>query len=396
MIMKRCFLILPLLVFACAKHPAPVAFPVPSGDCVAVSVSGFTKGAAPLVSLEELSRQGFSVSAWYNPEGETFDVPGGTAIKYVGNQRFKYVAPLWVGNKPLYWPLDGTLTFFCFAPFTESVVLEDPVTDAGIAARLPGYLVGSPLLKVTPATEAGSQVDFLCAPPVLDKSRKEMAGSVELDFSAHRMTQVQFSFNETGFVYPTGTVPEGDPVAVRVTSITIRNVIGAQYLYFTEHIPYVTGCAWSAAVSPDDPATQGAAFPLATYKISGGTAREIMSTPYFGASRVNIPLRNAANDNHLAVQTAMGRLFLLPQTLPAGAELEVQYSLVEQHGLPVTTEIVTAPLPLSSVSVWPEGKVVRYLITLDIPARGVSAITAQAYDWEDAGNTHNEELFPHD
>ena len=241
MIMKRCFLILPLLVFACAKNPAPVAFPVPSGDCVAVSVSGLTKGAAPLVSLEELSRQGFSVSAWYNPEGETFDVPGGTAIKYVGNQRFKYVAPLWVGNKPLYWPLDGTLTFFCFAPFTESVVLEDPVTDAGIAARLPGYLVGSPLLKVTPATEAGSQVDFLCAPPVLDKSRKEMAGSVELDFSAHRMTQVQFSFNETGFVYPTGTVPEGDPVAVRVTSITIRNVIGAQYLYFTENIPYVTG-----------------------------------------------------------------------------------------------------------------------------------------------------------
>lgn len=404
MSMKRSFLILPLLMFACAKHPAPAPSPVPSGDCVAASVSGFTKGAAPLVTLDELARQDFSVSAWYSPEGETFDIPGGTAVKYISNYRFSYAASIWQGvsrynssvtPKPVYWPLDGTLTFFCFAPYGSYATLADPVTDDDIQSRLPGYLVGSPLLCVTPPLSASDQVDFLCAPPLLDQSRKDAAGSIELDFSAHRLSQIRFSFNEIGFEYPAGTVPEGDPVAVRVTSIAVNNVVGSKYYYFTEEVPYVTGGAWSGAVSPSCPEFPDAELPRASYKITGAN-RELKSITHYNYKQVNVPQRNDANDNHLEVQTPSGYLLLLPQVLPADAQLEITYSLVEQHGLPVTTEIVTAPLPLSSVSAWPEGKVVRYLITLDIPARGVSALTAQVYGWDDSGNTHNEELMPHD
>ena len=87
---------------------------------------------------------------------------------------------------------------------------------------------------------------------------------------------------------------------------------------------------------------------------------------------------------------------LLPQKLPDGAQLEVCYALVEQHGLPVVTEIVTCDLPLTALDTWPEGKVVRYKITLNVPSRGVSDVVAQVYDWDDSGNDHNEELMPHD
>ena len=401
--------------------------PVASEEPIEFAVGGGTKGQAPITSLAALAEQDFSVSAWYSPQGETFDVPGGTAVKYITNHRFGYVTSDLAGEttfpnpwqgvaphasagmvnpNPVYWPLDGTLTFFSYAPYradaaletlpvpdTRDIVLEPAVTDAGILSRLPGYLIGSPLIRVTPAASVADQVDFLCAPPALD--RTSAGGSLPLDFSRHRMTRVEFGFNEVGFTYPTGSVPEGDEVAVRVTSISLKNVIGSRFFYFKESVPYQTDCGWSDDVSPAAPTTVGADFPLATYQISAD-ARELKSIAYYNANQVNVPERNVSNDNHTWLHTGRGLLFLLPQTLPADAKLEVRYSLVEQHGLPVVSEIVTCSLPTFSLAAWPEGKVVRYKLTLDIPARGVSNIVAQVYDWDDSGNSHNEELMPHD
>lgn len=411
-----------LLPFSCSKEPA-----APSGDPIEFSLDGpSTKGQTAITTLATLAAQDFSVSAWYSPKGTSFhDEDGADAIPYISNHRFGYIKVsgednsyanhAWQGvnrsgnnlsARPAYWPLDGSLSFFCYAPYradaaaatppdpdTRDIVLEPAVTDAGIISRLPDYLPGSPLIRVSPKLGAPDQVDFLAAPPLLDKRRTD--GAFPLDFSEHRMTRVEFSFNETGFVYPTGTVPEGEEVAVRVTSISLKNVIGSKYLYFTETQPYQTGCAWSGEVSPADPATVAAGFPRATYQITGAD-KELRTIAQFNARYVNVPERNAANDNHLAVQTDRGILFLLPQKLPDDAELEVVYALVEQHGLPVVSEIVTCSLPLTSLDTWPEGKVVRYKITLNVPSRGVSDVVSQVYDWDDSGNDHNEELMPHD
>ena len=411
-----------LLLFSCSKEPA-----APSGHPIEFSPdAGATKGQAAITTLATLAAQDFSVSAWYSPKGASFhDEDGSQAVAYISNHRFGYIKGsgednsyanhAWQGvnrngnnlsARPVYWPLDGTLSFFCYAPCRadaaaatppdpdgRDIVLEPAVTDAGIVSRLPDYLPGSPLIRVSPKLNAPDQVDFLAAPPLLDKRRTD--GAFPLDFSEHRMTRVEFLFNETGFVYPTGTVPEGEEVAVRVTSISLKNVIGSKYLYFTETQPYQTGCAWSGEVSPADPATAAAGFPRATYQITGA-AKELRTIAQYNARYVNVPERNAANDNHLALQTNLGLLFLLPQKLPDDAELEVVYALVEQHGLPVVSEIVTCSLPLTSLDTWPEGKVVRYKITLNVPSRGVSDVVAQVYDWDDSGNDHNEELMPHD
>ena len=243
---------LALGVVACAcgktltlEEPSVLAV---SDEPIAFAVDGQMTKGDPVTTLAALAAQQFSVSAWYSPDGQAFSAPGNTGYLAYKNHRFGYVTDdlagettfpnPWQGVKapegggvtkdPIYWPFSGTLSFFCYAPYRadaaletppvpdhRDIVLEDPVTDAGIVARLPGYLGDSPLIRVTPAASASAQADLLVAPPLLDKSRFYFAGQSQLDFSRHRMVQVEFWFNQKGFV------PYAEKVAVRVTGITL-------------------------------------------------------------------------------------------------------------------------------------------------------------------------------
>ena len=388
-----------MLLSACSKAPAgarrvPVASEVP----VAFAVDGpQTRSQAPLTTLAALAAQDFSVSAWYSPKGEIFD--GEHSVKYFANHRFGYIKGAseddsyanhaWQGvsRSPtnvlspnlVYWPLDGSLSFFCYAPYREGdadIVLEDPVTDAGVVARLPDYLPGSPLIRVTPAETAAGQADFLCAPPLLDRDRTDEGGAFPLDFSKHRMTQVEFGFNYEGTLDASPGVEE----SVRVLSITVKNVIGSRYMYYTQAAPAMTGSSWSLAVSPADPA-DGAAFPTADYTVRAAQG-ELKTYSAGGLPEVTDP----RSDNHEIVSTDKGRLFLLPQTLPADAMLEITYGIIEVHGVTKVLETITWGLAAGTPSGWPEGKRVRYLFTIDIPERGVVAASAEILDWKASGN----------
>jgi len=391
--------------------------PAASEEPIEFAVGGGTKGQAPITSLAALAEQDFSVSAWYSPQGETFDVPGGTAVKYITNHRFGYVTSDLAGEttfpnpwqgvaphasagmvnpNPVYWPLDGTLTFFSYAPYradaaletlpvpdTRDIVLEPAVTDAGIISRLPGYLIGSPLLRVTPAASVADQVDFLCAPPALD--RTSAGGSLPLDFSRHRMTQVEFWFAYKG---PLQSDPSQTQTfeQARVSSIEIQNVVGSKYMYFTETTPYLTGNTWSDTVSPADPANSTAELPKTTYLLKSTEGGELKTG--LDASLEDIENGGAyrfIND------TPAGHLYLLPQTLPAGARLVINYTILNLYAGTRVSEVVTWNLDAGTVTAWPEGKVVRYLITLDLPARGSVGVKTLVIPWEDSGNVHNEQ-----
>ena len=380
---------LALGVVACAcgktltlEEPSVLAV---SDEPIAFAVDGQMTKGDPVTTLAALAAQQFSVSAWYSPDGQAFSAPGNTGYLAYKNHRFGYVTDdlagqttfpnPWQGVKapegggvtkdPIYWPFSGTLSFFCYAPYRadaaletppvpdhRDIVLEDPVTDAGIVARLPGYLGDSPLIRVTPAASASAQADLLVAPPLLDKSRFYFAGQSQLDFSRHRMVQVEFWFNQKGFV------PYAEKVAVRVTGITLTNIIGSKYLYFTKNAQNETGCAWSDAVSPAAPANPGADFPLTNYGITAAAGELV---------EADLPERNGdTNDNHIASQTQKGVLFLLPQTLPAGAQAEVTYALVDGQGSPVVTGTKTYALVQPTLTAWPEGKRICYKLTLDL------------------------------
>ena len=396
-----------MLLSSCTKVPETGRrVPVASGEPIGFSISGqLSKGQAPITTLAALAQQDFSVSAWYSPEGEIFD--GEHSVKYFANHRFGYIKGAseddsyanhaWQGvsRSPtnvlspnlVYWPLDGSLSFFCYAPYREGdadIVLEDPVTDADVIARLPDYLPGSPLIRVTPAETAAGQADFLCAPPLLDRDRTDEAGQFSLDFSRHRMTQVEFGFNYTGTLVNDDVLNIHEQV--RVTSVEIQGVIGSRYFYFTKS-SLSADCDWSALVSPSDPS--GADFPKASYRIStaGGELKTGLDA--------NLPEQGSGT--YLIVRkedNLDGLFYLLPQTIPAGAKLVVSYNIVDDYAGVRGSEVITVPLcsdpptEYPTLSVWPEGKKVRYLVTLDIPNRGFVTMTAKYYDWEDSNNLH--------
>ena len=389
-----------LLAGACSKVPAGESrVPAASDEPVGFAVGGQTKGKTPLTTLPALAGQDFSVSAWYSPDGGSFQSQDVPTVKYFENHRFGYIKGateddsyanhVWQGVARsstnalspdlVYWPLDGTLSFFCYAPYRTGdadIVLEAPVTDDAVIARLPDYLPGSPLIRVTPAEAAADQADFLCAPPLLDRSRFDEAGAFPLDFSKHRMTQVEFGFNYEGTLDSSPGVEE----SVRVLSIAVKNIIGSRYMYYTQTAPAMTGSSWSMSVSPADPA-DGAAFPTADYTLQAAQG-ELKTYPAGGLPAVTEPRSN----NYEIVSTDKGRLFLLPQTLPADARLEISYGIIEVHGVTKVLETITWNLADGTLSSWPEGKRVRYLFTIDIPERGVVAASAEILDWKASGN----------
>ena len=405
--------VLLLAAVACTREPLDVAFvpggglPVASDVPVAFAVGGQpTKGQAPITSLAALAAQDFSVSAWYSPEGEIFD--GVHSVKYFANHRFGYVTSdlagettfpnAWQGvaphgtaglvnANPVYWPVDGTLSFFCYAPYREGdadIVLEDPVSDAGVAARLPDYLPGSPLIRVTPPETAASQFDFLASPALLDRSRYDEAGRFPLDFSRHRMTQVEFWFAYKGTLQNDPSQTQTFEQA-RVSSIEIRDVVGSKYCYFTEAPDRTLGCAWSENVSPADPADAGAELPKATYRLVSATGGELKTG--LDASLEDI---EEGGNYRFINDTPAGHLFLLPQKLPADAKLVVNYAILNLYAGTRVSEVVTLDLA-SGLTEWPEGKVVRYLLTLDLPERGVVGVKTQIIPWEDAGIPYYEQ-----
>ncbi len=382
----------------------PAASDVP----VAFAVGGQqTKSLAPITTLAALAAQDFSVSAWYSPEGEIFD--GVHSVKYFANHRFGYVTSdlagettfpnAWQGvaphaatglvnANPVYWPVDGTLSFFCYAPYREGgadIVLEDPVSDAGVAARLPDYLPGSPLIRVTPPETAASQFDFLASPALLDRSRHDDAGRFPLDFSRHRMTQVEFWFAYKGTLQNDPSQTQTFEQA-RVSSIEIRNVVGSKYCYFTEAPDRTLSCRWSENVSPADPAGGGAALPQATYRLVSATGGELKTG-------LDASLEDIEEGGHYRFinDTPTGHLFLLPQTLPADAQLVINYAILNLYAGTRISEVVTLDLAGDGRTEWPEGKVVRYLLTLDLPERGVVGVKTMIIPWEDAGVPYYEQ-----
>ena len=341
-----------------------------------------TKGAKPLNALVDLFEQDFSVSAWYTPDGDTF---GANSVSYIQNHCFgtleqredgDYSASVWQGvtpglsgkaADPAYYPLDGSLTFFSYAPYRSDVSGDSDVEliyspASSITSRMPGYLVGSPLVNFTPSATPSTQIDFVAAAPVLDWRR--MGGVVPLDFSEHLTTAVQFHARYSGNM--------NDDEGVVISRIIIRDVIGSEYLYFTQSGGSL-GYAWSSDISPEDGSSS---MPKASYVLEADKAELIQEDAYL--------VKDASKYLN---QQINGRLYLLPQVLPDEAQLEITYVIRNKvSGVNLDENVLV--YPLVGTADWPMGKTVKYDITIHVAERKDVSITTEIIDWEDAGNTH--------
>lgn len=365
--------------------------PIPSREAIEFSARAIgTKGQLPLTHLDNLAAQDFSISAWYTKGGETF---GSQSTAYLVNHRFGTMdnqtsdETVWRGiarnpenneksPDPVYYPLDGTLSFFSFAPYREQSETSDirfvADPEETVTERLTeyGYLSGSPLIIFTPAESAAKQIDFVAAAPVLD--RKKGDGVVPLDFTQHLTTNIQF------YCKYQGSVSAGEE-KVLIKSIWIHNVIGSEYLFFTKNGEDL-GCQWSSKVSPDG----NDSMPLKSYSLTID----------------NLELTNGAylsSTDFIQVNSQVtGRMYLLPQDIPDDKSLvfddtrdpylQITYLVLNRQNEIVDENILV--YDLRGTKDWPQGQTVAYYVTISVAQRKELNITARILDWDNAGNTH--------
>lgn len=384
---------------SCQKDKSVETEPAPSQEPITFSAQALgTKGKKPLIHLNNLAEQDFSVSAWYTEDNGAF---GPDSKAYIVNHRFGTMdnetsdETIWQGIfrnperqeeksiDPVYYPLDGSLSFFSFAPYSENTdassirIIQKP--ESSITERMPGYLPGSPLIIFTPEEATAKQIDFVAAVPVLDWKKGD--GVVPLDFTQHLTTNINFWLKYRGFV-------NDSEEKVLIKDIKIHNVIGSEYLYFTKN-GNTLGYEWSSAVSPEDGTNS---MPLKSYSLTIDNL-ELTNNAF---------LPNAEADPIHVNNEVTGRMYLLPQDIPDDdssvfdpdndPHLQITYQILNrQNNEPL--EENTLVYDLRGTVDWPKGRTVAYYITIDVAARKVLNIIADIEPWKDADNTHEQELL---
>lgn len=385
-----CFLLLGLGAVSCQKEKI-TAEPVSSQEPIVFSArTPETKGLNPLNVLSELASQDFSVSAWYAAPGESFDE---NSKPFIVNHRFGTLASteeaeapttVWQGiardqdaNKtpdPVYYPLDGTLSFFCYAPYRENgedasiQIIHNPEED--ITSNLKNYLPGSPLLRFMPEKTITKQLDFVAATPVLNWEKGN--GTIPLDFTQHLTTQLQFMCDFVG--------TKNEEEQILISNIQVLNVINSEYLYFTK-VGNQLGYQWCNDISPVN-----------------GTREMPRNIPYILSVKDNTLSQSflSRHDDNENTYTHVngnnnGRMYVLPQTFKAEslAGLESPPQLKITYRIMVGTESVeenTLSYDLTGTKDWLIGQGVAYYITIGVAERKILNLNAVITNWVDAGN----------
>ena len=393
-----CFSLMGMGIISCQKEKM-TAGPTPSRDAIVFSTHApETKGSSPLNSLYDLKDQDFSVSAWYSPNEATFG--DGSEKAYLVNHRFGTLdatiseRTIWQGvykvseiekkADPVYYPLDGSLSFFCYAPYRELSESTDiqliPNPEGAITSQLTNYLPNSPLIRFTPNAIPSNQFDFVAGEPVLNWEKGD--GVVPLDFTKHLTTRLRFYCDYNGSL--------NDEEKVIVTSIQLANVIGSEYLFFTKDADGSLGHQWCNDISPEDGSDT---MPLVSYQLSSARD-ELVKNVYLK--------KHTTNDQFTWINyTQDGRMYVLPQAFPPKEDddsvdedtdpvLYVSYEIHNSEGAMIEQNNVRYDLRGSLA--WEMGKTMAYYITLGVKDRkDLNVISVTIEDWIDSKNQHEPE-----
>lgn len=395
-----CFSLLGLASISCQKEKMAMG-PATSQDPIVFSTrTPETKGTSPLNSLYDLKDQNFSVSAWYSPNEAEFG--DGSEKAYLVNHRFGTLdasiteRTIWQGiykvgeneykADPVYYPLDGSLSFFTFAPYREISessdirLIGEPEETITSQLKKYHYLPGSPLIRFTPSLAVSNQFDFVAGEPVLNWEKG--GGIVPLDFTKHLTTRLRFYCDYTGSL--------NDEEKVFIKSIQLLNVIGSEYLFFTKDTEGNVGHQWCNDISPEDGSTS---MPLVSYQLTSQSKQLVNNESL---------KEHTTDDQALWINhTQEGRMYVLPQEFPAKNDgtdpdtkkdpiLFVTYEI--RNGEDQTIEENNVQYDLRGSLAWEMGKTMAYYISIGVKDRkNLNVISVQIEDWSDSQNKHESE-----
>ena len=284
--------------------------------------NGPTTKAAPVDNATMYDEM--AVTAFIYPTGQSWPTAytGGSpsAQRYMSAVKVKK-SEAW--STTYHWPgASKRISFFAAAPYGSG----------GLTAFNDGTPGTLPYLSYTVPNQVADQKDLLVA---ASTDRPGNSNAAEPLTMKHALTAVRF-------------VTGDDMLAGKVSKITLKNVYG------TGRLPMQAAPAW--------------------YSLSGARNFELTLSPEATAPDPQVP--------NTPLTTAAATFMMLPQTLPAGAQIEVKYT----DGLTNTQRTLTADI---AGKTWPMGKTVVYRIsTSSISVTSTLEVTAPAEYTYQGGNSN--------
>lgn len=272
-------------------------------------------------NMDNMAMFTFSANGNFNAATSTPDFMYNTEIKKVSNA--------WTYSPVMFWPSElYTLSFFAIHPI--------PSTENGISVLTTATDAGYPAFTVTPPTSASKQVDLCMASPVLNatytdpdgdrNSTNDTDGTVPLNFK-HAMAKVNFRARYT--------TESGNDVNAWMETIEMKGVIGSGRLEFTQD-----GYQWSIPANSSS----------ADYKLE-----------YSNDDFVKTPILKVGAPGDDLISTTSGTLCLVPQTVPAGATVNIKAITGGLEGSDMSVILHSAPLK----GTWNAGKIYTYSFTIN-------------------------------
>ena len=375
-----------LLLASCSKNtPAPFV-PVPDESApieFSETVLPETKGLDPVDNAPEgILWQHFGVFSWWNPRGTVFDAVSNPANFYQHNN---HVAPIdpeetvggfrkWHCTPSAYWPLGCNLSFFAYAPY---LMHTQPYEESGeqktpqLIFPSDDYVQGMPRATYTPDVRVTNQVDLCIAAPVFD--RVPSPEPIHFAFK-HVMTRIRL------FVRLLGDTPDANHF-YRIDDAIISGVLGTNSFTYndTPDVPVI----WDS-VDASEPREGEYHLTVNDQQLISGA----------------MGISDSYSDNDISTYTCVnnednGRLYLLPQELTTAAELELAIGFYYQNGGQTRRVSILPPFTVSlpASQAWVSSSTVAYLVTVDVSKFVVMDINPLVTPWEDAGNTHPDQII---
>ena len=332
--MKKNLFILAVAAFALAScsNDDTVAENVSFNESNAISfrtsVNGVTRAADQ--SASTLQTNGFYVTARQNPTS-------GEASTYFDNVWFKYTSGTYNSETKYYWPSDGTLDFFAYAPATDAQLNRTNYTT----------------FTVTPATTAATQVDFLYA----NTDGKTKAGPYKTETYGSLGVPLNFRHAESKIIIKLKNTNAN--LTFTVGDVAIGNVKGSGVFTYADasntdahNDGNLTTAEWNVASASNATYTQ---------TVTSGSAYSTSSEAQAGVDLILIPQALSvatayANEGTAAVNDPFNGAFITVQ-------IKVQNTNNNAYVVGGADTFVTAMWPLTALT-WTPGYAYTYTVDL--------------------------------
>jgi hypothetical protein len=362
--MKKIFVMsaMAAVMFAgCVKNePAPMT----AGDQVisfaAPVMTPNTKAATEIADAFPTTGT-FAVWAYY--QNPTYTV-NSAATLYMNqiDMAFNESKSTWTpsGGRAYYWPKNGSLTFAAYSPYVESTKGDYTYTAAGLQ-----------IAKYTVPAEAVNQADLLFS----ERSYNQTVADMDTETATDPYTGVTINFKHalSSIVFKVkekAAYELGDPAHIlTVTGITLTdvNTTGS----FNQGL--VDGPTARTAEAEAVPCwTMASPAVLGDYEAFSGTQDLTITACY---------LASAAGQKDKRLENTTD-LILLPQLIPDGAKLVIDYTL--NNGTANLKQQTIIPLKgINDLNQWYRGK--RYTYTITIALDEIT-FEPKVNAWADAGD----------